>query len=323
VKKILKIVAGVVAVFLLLGAAAYLAASRAASGKLARTYTTHTVDFPIPFPLSPAEIERRHLNPEAAARAARDEALARGKHLIDARYVCTECHGADLSGGVMIDDPAIGRLLGPNLTGGSGSRTVGYRPADWDRIVRHGILPDGRPAAMPSEDFYRMSDQELSDIVVFVQARPPVDNDVPPPTLGPIGKVLLATGKLVLSADMIDHADGPHAAMPPAAAVTVEFGRQLGALCSGCHRSDLAGGPIVGGDPSWPPAMNLTPDATGLGGWTFEQFVAALREARRPDGTVLRAPMSMMAPYAQRMTDVELEARWMYLQSVPAAPSRN
>jgi hypothetical protein len=69
--------------------------------------------------------------------------------------------------------------------------------------------------------------------------------------------------------------------------------------------------------------MNLTPDATGLGGWTFEQFVAALREARRPDGTVLRAPMSMMAPYAQRMTDVELEALWMYLQSVPAAPSRN
>ena len=42
-----------------------------------------------------------------------------------------------------------------------------YEPADWDRIVRHGLLSDGRPAAMPSEDFQMMSDQELSDIIAL------------------------------------------------------------------------------------------------------------------------------------------------------------
>jgi predicted alpha/beta hydrolase len=37
----------------------------------------------------------------------------------------------------------IGRLLAPNLTLGTGSRTAEYKPRDWDRIVRHGVLTDG------------------------------------------------------------------------------------------------------------------------------------------------------------------------------------
>jgi hypothetical protein len=85
----------------------------------------------------------------------------------------------------MIDDPMIGRLLGPNITGGEGGRTADFGPADWDRIVRHGIQPDGHPAFMPSEDFRSMSDQELSDIIAYVRSRPTVDATVPPPAPGP------------------------------------------------------------------------------------------------------------------------------------------
>ena len=85
----------------------------------------------------------------------------------------------------------------------------------------------------------------------------------------------------------------------------------------------IGGGPIVGGDPSWPPAANLTPGPGGLGGWTFLQFVTALREGKRPDGTALRAPMVNMMPYAQKMTNVELEALWTYVKSVPAVAPRH
>jgi hypothetical protein len=46
---------------------------------------------------------------------------------------------------------------------------------------------------MPSVDFRLMSDQELSDIIVYLRAQPPVDSVVPAPTLGPLGKVLIAT----------------------------------------------------------------------------------------------------------------------------------
>jgi mono/diheme cytochrome c family protein len=144
---------------------------------------------------------------------------------------------------------------------------------------------------------------------------------VPRRTFGPLGRALIATGQIKLSADLIERHDAPHPATPPPADVTVEFGHHLAGTCIGCHRADLAGGPIVGGDPAWVPARNLTPHATGLGGWTYDQFVTALRDARRPDGTALQAPMTFVQPVAQKMTDVELQALWLYLRSVPAVAS--
>jgi hypothetical protein len=175
---------------------------------------------------------------------------------------------------------------------------------------------------MPSQDYREMSDQELSDIVVFIQSRPGADKQVPPPALGPVGKVLVATGKFTLSADVIGLHDKPHPAAPPAAEVTVDFGRHMAGACMGCHRSDLGGGTVVGGDPAWPPAANLTPRPDGLGAWTFLQFVRAMREGKRPDGTVLRPPMSELTAYTRKMTDVELRALWSYLRSVPAVADR-
>ena len=94
----------------------------------------------------------------------------------------------------MIDDPMIGHLLGPNLTTGKGSVTRDFKASDWDRAVRHGVAPNGHPTAMPSSDFQFMADQELSDIVSYIRSLPPVDDTVPAIRLGPLGKVLLATG---------------------------------------------------------------------------------------------------------------------------------
>lgn len=309
----------IVAVVLLLvaGGTFYLWASVSADRILARTYEVHMMDFPIPFPLTEEESEAWEISPDEAERLAQDRARDRGRHLVEARYACSECHGADFSGGVMVDAFPIGRLLGPNLTGGEGGRTAGYTAADWDRIVRHGLLPDGRPATMPSEDFQLMSDQELSDIIVYLESQPPVDNVVPPVKLGPLGKVLLATGQLHLSVDLIEEHDVAHATLPPPTEVSLEFGRHLVGVCTGCHGQDLTGGPIAGGDPSWLPAANLTPHEDGLAGWSYEDFVRAMREARRPDGSEIGLPMTLVAPYAERMTEVELQAMWIYLQSLP------
>jgi hypothetical protein len=77
----------------------------------------------------------------------------------------------------------------------------------------------------------------------------------------------------------------------------------------------------LGGDPSWPPARNLTPHADGLAGWTLDDFRRVLFQATRPDGTPIRAPMDAMVPFAENMTDVEIEALWAYLQSAPPAPT--
>lgn len=321
-------------------------AKTTANSVMAQTYEVHSHELTVPTPLSEDAVaalrtEKRDalaaeddsLDDEAldaAADAAMEEvdldalALAqaqeRGKHLVEARYACIECHGKDFSGGVMVDDPAMGTWKGPNLTQGEGSRVKDYTTADWDRIVRHGVKPDGTPAIMPSEDFVGMSDQELSDILAYIQTFPPVDNTVPAPTFGPISTMLLATGKMPISAEH-HAATASHAALPPKTEATAEFGKHLAQICTGCHRAELNGGPMPFGPPDWPPARNLTPHESGLAGWTYDQFAKTMREGNRPDGTPLKEPMALMTQYAQNMTEVEMQAMFAYLQSVKPLPT--
>jgi mono/diheme cytochrome c family protein len=286
----------------LLGAGLLLfgAAAAKASARLSKHYDAHRMALPLPLASDVAAVER-------------------GKHLVTARYGCAACHGQNLAGGTMIDDPAIGSLLGPNLTSGRGSRTQGYTMADWDRIVRHGVKPDGTAATMPSEDFFKMSDAELSDVVAYVRSVPPVDNVVPAPRLGPLGKVLLALGKLPISAE--HQSTAPHPSVPPASADSVEFGAHLAAICTTCHRQNLAGGPMAFGPPDWPAAANLTRDAAGLAKWSFEDFDRALTTGVGKDGHRLRVPMADVIVSTKAMEPTERKALFTYLESLAPTPT--
>jgi len=282
------------------GLTLFAAASVFARVRLAKHYDTHRLGLPLP--------------PESDTAA-----VLRGKHLVTARYGCAGCHGQNLGGGVMIDDPAIGNVRGPNLTGGNGNRTANYSMADWDRVVRHGIKPDGTPAVMPSDDFFKMSDAELSDIVAYVRSVPPVDGAIPPPSFGPVGKVLLALGKMPLSAEHMPVSD--HPSEPPPVANSAQFGEHLAATCVTCHRQNLAGGPMAFGPPSWPAAANLTQHATGLGSWSFDDFDKALTHGVSKDGHALRAPMSDVVQGTKDMDITERRALWTYLRQVSPTPT--
>ena len=67
-------------------------------------------------------------------------------------------------------------------------------------------------------------------------------------------------------------------------------------------------------------APNLTPDKeTGLGNWTTDQIVAAIRTGRRPDGRML-APVMPWRHFSE-LTDPDAAAIAAYLESLP--PVRN
>lgn len=327
-KRIGQVLGGLLGLLLLGAGGGLLWASSAAQARLGKHFETHTVDFPVPFPLSEAELAAAKAGvPEGEAAAldvtalARERAIARGKHLVESRYACAECHGDNFGGGVMVDAQPLGTFLGTNLTLGKGSRTASYTVADWDRMVRHGVRPDGAGSLMPSADFFEMSDQELSDIITLIRSKAPVDAEVPRPKLGPLGNVLTATGKMLVSAELKADHRGPHPALPPTEGDTVEFGKHLLRVCSGCHGENFAGGPIGGGDPQWPPAANLTPHPDGLEAWSYEDFVEALKKARRPDGTALRSPMKEMTSFAEASSETELKATWRALQALPPLPT--
>lgn len=245
--------------------------------------------------------------------------VARGRHVATAIGKCVDCHAGDLGGKTFIDDPALGTIQAPNLTPGRGG-VSDWSDADLERAIRHGVTPEGRGLlAMPSLEFYHLSDADLAALVAYLRTLPPVDREIPGSRLAAVGRTLFATGALpLMAAEGIDHA----APRPPAPApgVTREYGEYLAMVggCTGCHRADLAGGLIPGTPPDWPPASNLTP--AGLGRWSEADFFRAMRGGKRPDGTAIRTPY-MPWPLAGQMTDDEMRALWMYLQSVPAKES--
>jgi mono/diheme cytochrome c family protein len=245
--------------------------------------------------------------------------IARGAHLGQTFGGCVECHGENLAGRKVFDDPAIGRVYGANLTRGRGGIGGELTDADIVRAMQHGVGRDGRPLkVMPSTDYVHLTQSDLLAIVAWVKSRPPVDAAPPKVQVGPVGRALFIAGKLpILHAERIDHARP--ATMTATPGGTVEYGRYVAAVgCQGCHGVTLAGGPIEGGSPDWPPAANLTP-AGAVKGWTEAGFTSFLRTGTRPNGTLVGDVMPIRL--TKGLTDEEVHALWLYLQTLPAVPT--
>lgn len=264
--------------------------------------------------LSSLAIRKRYDFPDSTVRAATDSAsLAWGRHLVEAIGKCQECHDADLGGKVLVDAPAFGRLAATNLTAGRGG-IAGYTDADFERAIRHGVGRDGRPLVfMPSEAFAPMTDEDLAALIGHLRTFSPVDREHPAPRVGPVARALYLAGNFpLLPVEIIDH-DGPRPAPTPG--VTVAYGRYLATIggCRSCHGLSLAG--------------DANPDAPAitvgrLGHWTEEDFFRALREGRRPDGSVID-PGKMPWVRSGLMTDDETRAVWTYIRSLPAGVKRD
>ncbi len=248
--------------------------------------------------------------------------LARGQHLVTAIAKCADCHGADFSGKVVIDEPILGVLVGPNLTSGNGGIGKDYTDQDWIRAIRYGVNKEGVGLKlMPSNEYWYASDEELGAIIAYIKSVPPVDAESKESSVGPLGRLLYVTGTLPLvQVENIDVA-GQRPAVP-VPAPSVEYGKHLAYVggCVGCHGEDLAGGPIPGFPPDWPPAANLTRDLEGFGGRTQADFAQTLRTGIKKDGTQMNNEY-MPWRSASQMYDDEITALWLYMQSLPAKKS--
>jgi len=114
---------------------------------------------------------------------------------------------------------------------------------------------------------------------------------------------------------------------PAADAATLARGAYLARAgnCAGCHTA-RGGAPYAGGRGIATPfgtvyAGNLTPDASGLGGWTAAQFRRALWHGRSADGRLL-APAF---PYTHftLVTREDADALWAHLRSLPPVAQAN
>ncbi len=96
--------------------------------------------------------------------------------------------------------------------------------------------------------------------------------------------------------------------------------------CGNCHTpkdadghaiadQELSGGVVIEVPVFRAVAPNITPDKeTGIGNWTDAQIIDAIRNGKRPDGTIIGPPMAI--PFYAHMSDTDVRAIVAYLRAV-------
>lgn len=171
--------------------------------------------------------------PSALRVASTPDLVVQGDHLATVMG-CKDCHGADLTGRMFFDDPAIARMWGPNLT----RLAPTYTDAQLDVLLRQGIRPNGQGVLiMPSAAFATLNDQEISALIAFVRSRPAAGEARPAPAFGLIGRIGLIIGQF--STEPANIAKGG----PDLPDYGPEFaqGRSLARACVECHGANLTG----------------------------------------------------------------------------------
>ncbi len=102
--------------------------------------------------------------------------------------------------------------------------------------------------------------------------------------------------------------------------------------CGNCHNTrgpdlrfipgmEFAGGFEVAEEPFTVRMPNITPDMeTGIGAWSDAEIITAIRDGKRPDGSLIGPPM----PFSQyrQMSDSDVIAIVAYLRTVPAVSNK-
>jgi mono/diheme cytochrome c family protein len=251
-------------------------------------------------------------------------AVKRGQYLVASVLSCGDCHTPRAADG----KPIVAKLLSgvecfidahPPATDGLGcvhsanltpdaTGLARYSDDEVKRMLRSGLRPDHSVLVdvMPYWAFSLLSDSDADAIVAYLRTIPAVAHDVPanePPFDKP------DPARLLTDADIPRAADGPQAG--------ASNGRALASVaCLECHTPDLAprtanstpqdiSRPFQGGRvfqsaslglpvPPFPAQIvsaNLTPDDTGLAGWSVADITKVLHSGIDNEGHALCPPM--------------------------------
>jgi mono/diheme cytochrome c family protein len=224
-------------------------------------------------------------------------AAARGERMARTRG-CFGCHGSDLGGEVLFDEPGVGRLVAANL-----SRLVpSAGDAQLARAIRLGVRVDGRSVfAMPSPMFYHLSDADLGDLLAFLRTVPPVPDSLPPSQVRFLGRLGLVLNQYQPLVREIDTTVAYPAVTPrePAEAL----GRYVALTsCTECHGLDLEG-------------EGSTPSLRIVGGYSADDFSRLMRTGVPLGGRKLDLMEEVALGRFAHLTDDEVAALYAYLKN--------
>lgn len=264
------------------------------------------------------------------------ESIERGKKLVT--MLCASCHmnreTGKLTGIHMKDAPLeFGEINSQNIT-----QDVNFGIGDWTDaqlmfLLRTGIKKDGQYSPPYMAKLPLMADEDINAIISFLKSNDPMvmADDTPDHPTKPsiLTKFLcrVAWKPFPLPVDKIEMPDPSN---------SVEMGRYLAHNldCFSCHSADFKSNDFLTpvnskgyfGGGNKPLNLegevvltaNLTPDEeTGIGTWTREKFIKAVKSGIKEGEPALAYPMM---PYSQ-LSDEEAGAIYDYLRTI--APIKN
>ena len=263
----------------------------------------------------------------------RDSAhVARGK--VIGTMHCVECH-ANAEGKMTVkpigDLPAMfGELHSLNITQDKKYGIGNWTDGELYYFLRTGIHKDGRwsPPFMPK--YSLLADEDVYSLIAWLRSDDPRlapdIHELPPNRFNLVVKIL---GNTLFGPPPLPQ---KHIVIPDTTQ-RIAYGKYVAdalSNCYACHSGDIlkvdmlvpekSFGYYGGGIPMRNAAgetvfsANLTMDkASGIGNWTEEEFIAAVRFGKKPQGGTLSRPM---APHSM-LTDAEVKAIFTYLKTVP------
>jgi mono/diheme cytochrome c family protein len=261
------------------------------------------------------------------------EHIANGQKL--ASMLCKNCHFNDgtgkFSGRKMDEAPQFGEIYSKNITNDSAHGIGKWTDGELAVLLRTGVKPDGTylPPYMPK--LVHLSDGDLQSVIAFLRsdhAWVKADNTRQPDT-----KPSFLTKFLTTIGAMKPFPYPKQPIAEPDTTNKVSWGKYLalGQMeCFSCHSKDFAkndyfnpeksegffggGNEMIGLEGKKLKSLNITMDETGIGGWTEDDFVKAVKYGIVPGNKpALRPPMQ---PYSA-LTDSEVKAIYAYLKTVP------
>lgn len=257
--------------------------------------------------------------------------VARGKKLT--LTLCAGCHRdpetGELTGTQMKDAPAeFGTIYSQNITQDKEYGIGNWTPAEIMYLLRTGIKKDGVYSPPYMAKLPLMADDDINAIIAFLKSDDPIVAAInkadQPSEPGFLTKLLcnIAWKPFPLPEKRIEM---------PNSTDKIALGKYLAHNldCYSCHSADFksnnfldppqSAGYFGGGNPTLNyegevvPTSNLTPHATGIGGWTEEQFILAVKSGIMEGEPKLQYPMQ---PYAL-LSDYEVSAIFAYLKTIP------
>jgi cytochrome c553 len=248
----------------------------------------------LPYPPPEAPI----LTPSQAKRA--QDIVEHGDDAHDVP-ACVQCHGAHLSG----TDPAIPGLLGLPR------QYISEQFGAW----RAGRLRSAPPDCM-AEVAQRLAAGDVALLAAWLAAQP----------IPAVVKPERGDRKLPLECGSVAELRDRSSAAPRWPAQNGRGAYLVAAGdCVACH-TDIGGAPFAGGRPIATPfgtvySSNITPDASGIGAWSRDDFWRALHEGRSKDARLLYPAFPY--PNFTRVTREDADAMFDYLRTLPAVSRKN